>query len=125
MPVWSSTWPVGVLLDVERQLQIPLLPAVGRNDIPELDSCRLRRHPHLAAPMQFYWSAERMFAGAIEARLLQCEIPLCRLVSIVDQHEAGIVLQTLCLLDHRLLILAHKFCAEELRNRRQERNVVE
>ena len=68
----------------------------------------------LAAPVKFYGAVERMFAGAVEAALLQREVPLGGFVGIVDQHQAGIVLQAFGLLDHRLLILPTNFAPKNL-----------
>src|SRR5271170_6274423 len=68
---------------------------------------RITDHPGalpLASPPQRHRAAHRMLcrlAGLhrIEPRLLEREIPLRRTVGIVDQHQGGIVLQTLGLLN--------------------------
>ena len=70
----------------------------------------------------FCWGA---MGRCVEARLLQGKIPFRRLVGVVDQHEAGIVLEAFGLLDHRDLILADKLCSEEFGNRCEEWDVVE
>ena len=72
----------------------------------------------LAAPVEGDGSGERMFercAGALvfEVGALQGEVPLGGLVGVVDEHERGIVFESLGLLDHGALILADEARAEE------------
>ena len=86
---------------------------------------RMQSGNNLTAPVQFYRSVDRVLAGAVEASLLQRKVPLGRFVGVVDQHQAGIVLQAFSLLNHRLLVLPDELRAEESRDRREERNVVE
>ena len=78
-----------------------------------------------ASPMQLHRPIHRMLPRPIQPRLLQREVPLRRLVGIVNQHQARIVLQPLRLLDHRHLVLPHKLRPEELRHRRDKRHVIE
>jgi hypothetical protein len=58
-----------------------------------------------------------MFPGPLQPRLLQSEVPLRRLIRVVDQHQSRMKPQSLRLLDHRLLILPHKPRSKESSNR--------
>ena len=65
-----------------------------------------------------------MLPRPFQPRLLQREVPLRRLIRIVDQHQCRIRPQTLSLLDHRLLVLCHKPRPKKRSNRSYKWNVV-
>jgi hypothetical protein len=58
-----------------------------------------------------------MLPRPLQPRLLQSEIPLRRLIRIIDQHQPRIKPQPLSLLHHRLLILPHKSRPKKRSNR--------
>ena len=66
-----------------------------------------------------------MLPTPLQPGLLQSEVPLRRLIRIVDQHQPGIEPQSLSLLDHRLLILPHKSRTTERSNRSYKWNPIE
>lgn len=63
-----------------------------------------------------------MLTASLQPGLLQSEVPLRRLVCVVDQHQPGMKPQTLGLLDHRLLVLPHKPSTEECSDGSHKRN---
>jgi hypothetical protein len=64
--------------------------------------------PASTPPVQRHRPAQRMFPCPLQPSLLQREIPLRRLIRIVDQHQPRIEPQPLRLLNHRLLVLPYK-----------------
>lgn len=67
---------------------------------------------------------QRMLPRPLQPRLLQSEVPLRRLIRIIDQHQPRMKPQPLSLLDHRLLILPHKPRPKKRSNRSYKWNVV-
>jgi hypothetical protein len=65
-----------------------------------------------------------MLARPLQPSLLQREVPLRRLIRIIDQHQPRIEPQPLRLLNHRLLILPHKSRPKEFCNRSNKRNPI-
>jgi len=75
-------------------------------------------------PMQSNRPRQRMLPSPLQPSLLQSEVPLRRLIRIVDQHQPRIEPQSLRLLDHRLLILPYKPSTKERSNRSYKWNPV-
>src|ERR1700733_4324448 len=72
--------------------------------------------PASTPPVQSHRPAQRMLPRTLQSSLLQREIPLRRLIRIIDQHQPGIESQPLRLLNHGLLILSHKPPPKECSN---------
>jgi hypothetical protein len=75
----------------------------------------------LRPPVQSHWTLHgvnhrRTRPPRLKQVRLQPEIPFRRPVRIVNQHQPGIVLQSLSLQYHRLLILPQKFLRENPKN---------
>src|ERR1700676_4837561 len=83
-----------------------------------------------ASPSQRHRPAHRMLKLAavllyLEHGVLQTEIPFCRTVGVVDQHEVRIVFQALGLQFHGAAILLYEFSEDEFQQLGAEGNPAE
>src|SRR6266852_2640657 len=79
----------------------------------------------LTPPMQRNRPTQGMLTRPRQPSLLQSEVPLGRLVRVVDQHQPGVEPQPLSLLDHGLLILLNELRSKERSDGGHKRNPVE
>jgi hypothetical protein len=94
----------------------PQLPE-SNIEIRSIATWNVERESGSTPPVQRNRTRQRMFPRPLQTRLFQREVPLRRLVGIINQHQPRIEPQPLRLLHHRLLILPHKPRPKERSNR--------